>query len=162
MNKTKKNFWLDVILLALFMVTILSLAGHHSAIGIMVHSVAGALMILGSVMHLVWHWDWIKANILHYPKDIGKACRAYRRADLPLLILFALCGLSGLMLCLLDLLSLPYLTLFREGWSHLHALSGLFMFVLMLLHVGQHWKWLVCMARKCFAPGKPMKLTLNS
>ena len=74
MNKAKKNFWLDVILLALFMVTILSLAGHHSAIGIMVHSVAGALMILGSVMHLVWHWDWIKANILHYPKDIGKAC----------------------------------------------------------------------------------------
>jgi hypothetical protein len=154
MNKAKRNFWFDILLLGVFALTIVSLGGHHSAVGIMIHSVAGALLILGSLTHVIWHWDWIKANILHYPRDSGQAIRANRRIDLPLLVLFAVCGVSGLLVGLMDMTSVTHLILSREGWSHLHHLTGSLMFLLMLLHLGYHVKWLVCMARKCFAPGK--------
>jgi len=162
MNKAKRYFWLDILLLGLFALTIVSLAGHHSAVGLMIHSVAGALVILGSLVHVIWHWDWIKANILRYPSDIGKACRANRRIDLPLLGLFALCGVSGLAIGLMDLTWMAHILLLREGWSHLHHLSGSLMLLLLLLHLGHHVKWLACMARKCFAPGNPMNLTLDN
>lgn len=156
MNKAKRNFWLDIFLLALFILTIVSLAGHHSTAGIMVHALAGALLSLGSLVHIFWHWGWIKTFILRYPRNIGKAHHANRRIDLPLFILFALCGGSGLAAGLMELTSVTHLILFREGWSHLHGLSGLLMFVLVLLHLGHHVKWLVRMTRKCFAPGKPL------
>jgi hypothetical protein len=162
MNKAKRNFWFDILLLGLFALTIVSLAGHHTAVGIMVHAVVGALLILGLLVHVAWHWDWIKANILRYPSDIGKACRANLRIDLPLLVLFALCGVSGLAIGLMDLTSVAHLILLREGWSHLHHLTGILMFLLMLPHLGHHVKWLVCMARKCFAPDESMKPTLDS
>ena len=161
MNKTKRNFWLDIILLVLFVLTIVSLLGHHTAGGIMVHSITGALMILGLLVHVGWHWHWIKANILRYPRNSGRVVRANRRIDMPLLVLFILCGVSGLLVWLMDLTSATHIILLREGWSHLHHLAGLLMLVLMLLHLGHHLKWLVCMARKCFVPGKQMKLTLD-
>ncbi len=158
MNKSKRNFWFNLLLLGLFALTIASLTGHHSAGGIMIHSIAGVLLILGLLVHVAWHWSWIKANILYYPRDVGQTCRANRRIDLPLLVLFALCGVSGLAMGLMDLTQATHLILLREGWSHLHHLAGILMFPLMLLHLGYHLRWLACMARKCFAPGKQINI----
>jgi hypothetical protein len=171
MNKAKRNFWLDIMLLALFIVTAVSLLGHHSAGGIIVHSIAGALMILGSLVHIVWHWDWIKANILRSPRapgraqpPSGKTTRASRRIDLLLIVLFALCGVSGLLGQVMALapVTQPHAFLLREGLSHLHSLSGALMLLLIVPHVRHHAKWLACMARKCFAPAKPMQPAIDS
>ena len=171
MSKTKRNFWLATMLLTLFIVTVVSLLGHHTAGGIMVHSIAGALMILGSLVHVIWHWDWIKANILRYPRNpgraqppFGKTIRANRRIDLPLLILFVLCGVSGLLGQVMGLTSATqtHTILLREVWRHLHSLSGVLMLLLTVPHVGHHVQWLVCMARKRFAPAKQMKPAVDS
>ena len=161
MNKAKRNFWLDIVLLVLFIVIVASLPGHHTAGWATVHAIAGTLMILGSLVHVAWHWPWLKANFLRYPRNPGRVVRANRRIDIPLLVLFIPCGVSGLLVWLMDLTSATYIILLREGWSHLHHLTGLLILLLMLLHSGRHLKWLVCMARKCFAPGKQMKLTLD-
>jgi len=162
MNKQKKNFWLDIILLALFVLSVVSLADEDNRAWIMAHYVTGALMILGSVVHVMWHWDWIKVHILRCPQDMGKTNRANRRIDIPLLALFALCGVSGLLVWLMELTALNHVVLLLRHWASLHRLSGTFMFVFMLPHLGYHWKWLVCMTRKCFASGKQVKLTLDS
>ncbi|MBN1993014.1 MAG: hypothetical protein JW953_09950 [Anaerolineae bacterium] len=162
MTKQKKNFWLDIILLVLFIVTIVSPAGHHSTVGLMIHSVAGAIMILGSLVHVAWHWDWVKANILRYPRVPGRAVLANRRIDLLLLVLLVLCGGSGLLVWVMDLTSLNQVIFLQRHWAGLHRLTGMAMFLLMGPHLAHHAKWLVCMARKCFAPDKPMKLTLDN
>jgi hypothetical protein len=164
MNKAKKNFWLDVILLLLFTTTVGSLLGHHTAGGIMVHSIAGALMILGSLVHVAWHWDRIKANILSTSRTPGRAqppsgktVRANRRIDLLLMALFVLCGVSGLLGQVMALIPITHSFLLREGLSHLHSLSGTLMLLLTVPHVRHHAKWLACMARKCFAPVEQME-----
>ena len=162
MNKAKRNFWLVIILLILFAVTIVSISGHHHAGGRAVHSLAGTLMILGSLVHVIWHWDWIKANVLSSPRDPGKTVRANRRIDLPLLVLFTVCGASGLLGQAMGLISVTHGFLLREGWRCLHGLSGALMVLLLVPHVGHHVKWLVCMARKSFAPVKPMKPAVDS
>jgi hypothetical protein len=159
MNKAKRNFWLDIMLLAFFIVTVASLLGHHSAGGIMVHSIAGALMTLGLLVHGVWHWDWIKTNILSTPRAPGQTVRANRRIDLLLMVLFALCAVSGLLgqVMALTPVTQPHSFLLREGLSHLHSLSGALMLLLTVPHVRHHAKWLACMARKCFAPARQME-----
>jgi hypothetical protein len=157
MNKAKRNFWLDIMLLAFFIVTVVSLLGHHSVGGIIVHFIAGALMILGSLVHGVWHWDWIKANILRSSRASGQAVRANRRIDLLLLVSFTLCGVSGLLGQVMALIPITHSFLLREGLSHLHSLSGALMLLLTVPHVRHHAKWLACMARKCFAPVEQME-----
>ncbi len=162
MNKAKRNFWLAIILLALFIVTVMSLLGHHTAVGMAVHSFAGTLLVLGSLVHVTWHWDWIKANILSNPRDPGKTIRANRRIDQPLLVLFALCGASGLLGQAMGLMPVAHGFILRGGWRCLHGLSGALMLLLIVPHVGHHVKWLMCMARKSFAPVKPMKPAVDS
>ncbi len=162
MNKAKRNFWLALILLALFIMTVMSLLGHHTAVGMAVHSFAGTLLVFGSLVHVVWHWDWIKANILSSSRDPGKTVRANLRIDRPLLMLFVVCGASGLLGQAVGPIPMTHGFLMNEGWRHLHALSGVLMLLLIVPHVGHHLKWLVCMVRKSFAPAKQMKPVVDS
>jgi hypothetical protein len=42
----------------------------------------------------------------------------------------------------------PFLLSLR-AWSGLHRLSGMMMFLIMLIHLAQHWKWIVSATRRC-------------
>ena len=41
------------------------------------------------------------------------------------------------------------LLLSLRAWSGLHRLSGMMMFLIMLIHLAQHWKWIVSAIRRC-------------
>jgi hypothetical protein len=88
-NKNKFNFWFDVILFVLFLVTIISLFGtkrtdalHQEPFipqtRVVVHSVAGALMLIGSAVHIALHWEWIQAVVIRSPRKLAKSPRQAR------------------------------------------------------------------------------------
>jgi hypothetical protein len=152
MNKNGKCFWLDVVLLVLFVLTVVSLFGQGQ-IATRVHYIAGTLLVIGSVVHVVWHWDWIKANVLRRrPRELGKKVRALRRIDLWLFLFYFLCSVSGLIFWPMEVAGLAGPIFPLERWGALHRWTGVMMFLVMIPHLGHHMKWLVCMARRALRP----------
>jgi hypothetical protein len=143
MNRNKINFGLDMALVALFTLATISLFGEGgrnelastaSLSANLLHCLSGMLMVVCSVVHLLLHWDWIKAVILRRPGNLAKRVRANRIIDVCLLGLLVVVGLSGT-------LSWAFPSL-RE-WAALHRLSGTLMLVVVGVHLAYHWKWMV-------------------
>ena len=159
MNKNKFNFWFDVGLFVFFLVTIVSLLGKERADAldqeafilqtrIVVHSMAGALMLSGSAVHIALHWEWIKAVVIGSPRKLARRVRAKRGVDIWLFVFAVLCGVTGVMALLMQgFLPNPFLLSLR-AWSGLHRLTGTVMFVIVLVHLAQHWKWIVSATRR--------------
>jgi len=153
-NKNKLNFWFDVVLFVFFLVTIVSLFGTERAEAldqepfilqtrVVVHSAAGALMLIGSAVHIALHWEWIQAVVIPSPRKLTKRVRAKRGIDIWLFVFAILCGVTGVMALLMQgFLPNPFVLSLR-AWSGLHRLTGMMMFLIMLVHLAQHWKWIV-------------------
>ena len=131
MNRSKLNFWLDVILFALFFITIASLfgGGRRGAVDtntpiqqtrVMVHCVAGSLMLFGSALHIALHWEWIKVVIVHSPRNLARRVRTNRGIDIVLFPLFALCGVTGWVVWpVAEIIPGPFLLSLKD-WSDMH------------------------------------------
>jgi cytochrome b subunit of formate dehydrogenase len=161
-NKNKLNFWFDVVLFVFFLVTIVSLFGTERADAlrfrsgqaldqepfilqtrVVVHSAAGALMLIGSAVHIASHWEWITAVVIPSPRKLAKRVRAKRGIDIWLFVFAILCSVTGVMALLMQgFLPNPFVFSLR-AWSGLHRLTGMMMFLIMLVHLAQHWKWIV-------------------
>jgi hypothetical protein len=76
MSKNDRNFWLDITMFFAFSITVVSglllwlvipassyqgFVGIDRAMWIVVHKGSGVLGLLGVEIHIVWHWDWLKA-----------------------------------------------------------------------------------------------------
>jgi hypothetical protein len=160
MNKNKFNFWFDVLLFAFFLVTMGSLFGGERAnvldqepfilpARVVVHSVAGALMLIGSAMHIALHWEWIKTVVIRSPRRLAKRVRAKRGIDIWLFVSSVLCGVTGVMALLMQGFFPNPFVLSLRAWSGLHRLSGMTMFLIIFVHLAQHWKWIVSATRRC-------------
>jgi hypothetical protein len=136
---------------------------------IVVHSVVGSLMLMGSAVHIALHWEWIKAVVMRSPKELAKRVRAKRGIDIWLFVFAILCGVTGWMALLMQcpepvegpVLSMvegrgiipnPFVLSLR-AWSGLHRLSGTVMFLIMVIHLAQHWKWVVSATRRYLEVG---------
>jgi hypothetical protein len=152
----RKNFWLDVALCVLLALTVVSLF-MEGQLGRVLHYGAGTLMIAGSVWHLLWHWSWIKANVLRYPREVNGSARANRRINIGLFAFFTLSGVSGLVIWLMEIADLSRFIVPFSVWYRGHELTGLLMFLVMVLHLAYHWKWLAAMTRRMLVAdtGKP-------
>lgn len=143
MNKNKINFWLDIALVVLFSLTVVSLFGGGrpgelasttSQARDLVHNLSGTLMVAGSLVHLILHWDWIKAVILRWPRNLAGSVRRNRLIDLFLVGCYVVCGLTGIVSWVLPALG---------EWAALHRLTGTAMLIVMGFHLVYHWKWMV-------------------
>ena len=76
MSKTERNFWLDVILFVALLITTVTglflwLVIPHTVgleyLGlarkgwVTIHVSSGFVILAGTVMHIVWHWQWLRA-----------------------------------------------------------------------------------------------------
>jgi hypothetical protein len=174
MNKNKLNFWFDVPLFVFFLLTIVSLFGTKRTDALaqesfilqtrlVVHSVAGALMLIGSAVHITLHWKWITDVVIGSPGKLAKRVRAKRGVDMWLFVSSVLYGMTGVMALLMQcpepvegpVLSMvegwgiipnPFMLSLRV-WSGLHRLTGTVTFLIMLVHLAQHWRWIVSAPR---------------
>ena len=163
-----------------FLVTTVSLCGTERAEAfdqepfilqtrVVVHSVAGALMLIGSAVHIALHWEWIQAVVIRSPRKLAKRVRAKRGIDIWLFVFAILCGVTGVMALLMqcpepvegpvlsmvegrEIIPNPFVLSLR-AWSGLHRLTGMMMFLIMLVHLAQHWKWIVSTTRRRLETG---------
>jgi hypothetical protein len=148
MKSKPVRFGRAIVLSTMFFLTVFSLFGGHDGAGSetrnMVHIWAGSLMLIGSAVHLATNLDWIRAVFSRPAHSFKKRVRRNRRTNLGLFISGLICTVAGL-LWLLFPGATPNLLV---RWSRLHTMSGIFMIVLMGIHLWSHRDWIVNTARQ--------------
>jgi hypothetical protein len=108
-----------------------------------VHIWAGSLLLIGSAVHLGTNLDWVRAVFSRPTSNLKKRVRQNRRTDLGLFISGLVCTVTGAFW-----LVSREISTFAERWSNLHTMSGVFMIVLLGIHLLLHWDWMVNTARQ--------------
>jgi len=154
-NKTKLNFWLDVLIFAAFGVTALTgeflglmtkhsspltFLGHPRSDWIDIHSWAGVGLFTGVALHLALHWKWVSGVARRFLKVAWPIRRNFVLGVL-LIAIFLAVTISGL---------LNWLTFPLGGtMDHsLHPQIGQGTTIVTLMHIALHWKWVVRVARR--------------
>jgi hypothetical protein len=160
MNKNERNFWLDWTMFIVFMITIVSgfllwlaipngkplvTTGIDRNIWLMIHIVSGFLGLLGVVIHIIWHWDWLKALRGRSPGTLTRPVRANRVIDRLIWFTFISCNVFGILAWLLSA-SLPAGAI--RIFSRLHFASSMAWLVFMVAHLVLHQKWIVAVTRR--------------
>lgn len=152
MKKSNFSFWLDVALLALLAVTVLTLFGRdRTSVNqprVVLHCMAGALMLVGSIIHLILHWDWIRTVVFHAPAKIKRGIQSRRRTDIWLFIAAVPCGVAGIMVWLLQAGIVTLAGLPLQTWNAVHNLAGMVMLFGLSLHLVQHSAWVAHALRR--------------
>lgn len=176
-SRTKTNFWLDTVIFAAFFITAItglllwlvipggSGAGETFFLGLTRHtwvewhSWVGLSVLLGVVIHLAWHWQWLGCVAQRFLKKMTGQTRLNFALDNLLFVAFFLVSLSGLVLWLAlpggghrggrnPFFQADLLGLTRHHWSDLHLWAGIVMTVILTVHLTLHWNWIVCVARR--------------
>jgi len=152
MKQTERNFWLDVILFVAFLFTFItgfatwllmkpqispSFSGFNREFLLIVHICSSLASMLCTVIHVVWHKEWLSTlrgrSIISLPRKL----RANRILDRIIWISFL--GASGF--------SLPGLIFPVAGYrvsilSRLHVAFGIIFLVGIIVHLIFHRKWI--------------------
>jgi hypothetical protein len=138
MNKTIRNFWIDIILFLLLGVDIALVAftgresaGTHPGFGWHLHTVISVLLTFGSLLHIALHWQWFQAVLS------GKA-KGRMKLIMNSLVVIAmlLAGLSG------------HEVLASNTAGRLHSLTGYFALIGMSVHAIKHTRWMAVMTKR--------------
>jgi hypothetical protein len=176
-GKTRFNFWFDLTVLTVFLVTAVTglllwlviphESGNHTltflglarSTWIDIHVWVGLAMLIGAGTHIALHWKWISCVAERYFKKLARQARVNFALNSLLFTAFFLAGLSGLVVWLVlpsggyrggrnPFYNATLLGLTRHGWNDVHLWTGLAMMVVLAVHLALHWGWLTCIARR--------------
>lgn len=159
-NKTKHNFWLDVtIFVALLITTItgfilwlviphrldIAFPGFSRSVWITVHVYSGAVGLAGIVMHIVWHWDWLKALRGRPLSGMPEKLRANRVVDRIMWITYIATNVFGGMAWALHFGDDIHIVRVPD---RLHVVFGVAWTILTIAHLALHWKWIASTVKR--------------
>lgn len=176
-NKTKANFWLDMVLLTLFATTAITglllwliVPGGRDNQGLTfltlthydwneIHVWAGIGMLIGSMVHLVWHWQWISCIADRIFGKVAQQARLNFWLDVLLFTFFLLVNVSGLLVWFVlpsggfqggrnPFYNMTILALTRQDWRDLHLWTGVTLTIVLIVHLVLHWRWIACVIRR--------------
>jgi hypothetical protein len=144
MNKTLRNFWLDVLLYLLLGFNIAAALaigpqGESALPGtaVHIHAISGMLLTLGSLVHIGMHWRWIIAVLT------GKAKGKVKLIMLGMVtIMLLLAGLSG-----------PGAHV-SDSVAHFHSLTGSIALIGLLIHGIKRMLWMAITAKRLITHGR--------
>jgi hypothetical protein len=161
MKMTKRNFWLDVtIFIALLVTTItgflLWLAIPHQLESVFLgfsrsewvaaHICFGVVGLAGIALHIVWHWDWLKALRGRRLNGMPKKIRSNRVVDRIMWLTYIATNVFGVIAWVLHYGDQVYLIRMPD---RLHVIFGVACTILMIVHLVLHWKWIASTATLC-------------
>lgn len=165
MSKTEHNFWLDVTIFAALLITaitgfILWLVIPHKLntvfLGISrgawgtTHICFGAVGLAGIVLHIVWHWDWLKALRGRPLSGMPEKVRANRVVDRIMWITYIVTNVFGAIAWALHFGDGIYVVSVPD---RLHVVLGVAWTILTIAHLALHWKWITSTSQRYIIPG---------
>ena len=160
MKKTKYNFWLDVTIYIVFLITILTgfilwlviphkldivFLGISRSVWITTHICFGLVGLAGVVIHIVWHWDWLKALRGRPMGGLQKKLRANRVVDRIMWFAYIATNVFGGLAWALHLGVDTYIVRVPD---RLHVVFGVMWTILLIVHLVLHWKWITSTTRR--------------
>jgi hypothetical protein len=163
MKQTERNFWLDASLFVTFVSTAFTglllwlLIPHQAAAAFLgfnrhfwlaAHICSGLTSVAGSVVHVIWHREWLKALRRRRIASLPPKLRANRVMDRFVWITFLATSVFG---------GLDWIIPARENSvsisSRLHVAFGVAWLLGITVHLALHSKWITS-ATKCYLRAK--------
>lgn len=137
MGKMKTNFYLD-----LFLVTIFLLLMEPKLTGPALHEWVGLAIGLAFLTHIIFHWKWVVETTKRYFKMNNRSRLKYI-VNMLLLVGFITILISGLAIS--KTINLSWLNLGGNMvmWRNIHVASSYITIILIGVHVGLNWKWVM-------------------
>jgi hypothetical protein len=139
MDKTRKNWWIDLLLLALFWISF-----FPDLTGLKVHEWLGAAAVGLALVHLIVHWKWVEAVTLRFFSQTASQARIFYLTDLGVMLGFMMILLTGLLIS--TWLDLPLYDL--AAWTYVHLMASVFTLLLVVAKLVLHWRWIAVAARR--------------
>ena len=144
-HNQQKNWIIDIFLLVGFLISF-----YLELTGVILHQWIGvALMVLGFV-HLLVHWDWVKAVTIRFFNGKNPRNRWYYLIDLLIMLGFVVIVETGLVISTWFNLALNNYV----AWLDIHIYASITTLALTVLKVGLHWRWVVTTTKKMFSFSK--------
>ena len=116
--------------------------------GLSLHEWFGLAFGTALFMHLTLHWDWALQTTRRLVSTTGRR-RVMWVVDLLLLVDMVLCVTSGIAISTVAIPALGLPTAAGSGyWSELHMRTASFAVVLIALHIGLDFRWLMGVIRR--------------
>jgi hypothetical protein len=159
-NKTKHNLGLDVAIFVVFLVTVMTgfllwrvippapriaFLGFPRPLWLTFHICSALASLAGVVLHVAWHWDWLKALRRRPLSGLAEKLRLNRIVDRVMWITFIAANVTGVLAWALhlgddiDVVTIP---------DRLHVVVGVALAVLATVHLILHWKWIASTTRR--------------
>jgi hypothetical protein len=147
MNQKKqiKNWWIDFLLFFGFIMSF-----YLDLTGVIGHQWLGLAVIILAGIHLMTHWDWVKAVTTRLFKSTPARSRWYYLIDFLLMLGAVIILETGLIISTWFNLSLSN----YPAWLDIHIYASLATLALTTVKVGLHWRWVVATTSKVFSPLK--------
>jgi len=160
MKTTERNFWLDVTIFVAFLITTITgfilwlviphkidivFLGFSRSVWVATHIFSGILGLAGIVIHIIWHWDWLKALRRRPLSRMPEKLRANRVVDRIMWIAFIATNGFGAIAWALHFGDGIYIV---RGPDRLHVVFGVAWTILMIVHLALHWKWIASTTRR--------------
>jgi hypothetical protein len=145
MNQVK--FSLDCLLLVAFLL----LMDPRSFYGLEFHEWAGLIIGVFFIVHIVLSWAFVKLVTLGFFGPIRSRPRVNYLLDLVLLFSMGLAIVSGLPIArTMDFSWMGFSRSSMLFWRALHTSSSMITLVLVGVHLGLHWSWVLARFRPVF------------
>ena len=124
------------------LVAALLVANNPAWTGISVHEWLAIALITPLLVHLIINWDWAVHTVMNFVEKARNASRVNLIVDTLLFLSTVAVMVSGLVVST----ALPGLFGFTTSpsviWYVLHSLSADATILMMLVHLGLHWRWI--------------------
>lgn len=160
MSKTERNFWLNLTMFIALLITTatglflwlmiphvvnVSFLGLARKVWVTIHICSGFVILGGVVIHIVWHWQWLKALRGRPLSKMPEKVRANRVVNRLVWITFITANVFGVIAWIIHFGDGPYVVNMAD---RLHVVTANVWLVILIIHLALHWRWIVSAAQR--------------